>query len=172
MSPSRKKFFPKVAFYRSLGLQISSKLITGQQVAALNWLHTGGPMRILFARWLFLYVAYYVYSWQGTPSHLRQSRGDPPLIKAVTKTWRKTGAHVLIRFKARGLVKTLNLVAIIHLKGKKIRKKKRACRMRIRLWFPASMTTKCPACSWSPAGFPMGWCVGLERHMDSAHKSA
>lgn len=56
---------------------------------------------------------------------MRQSRGDPPPSKAVTKTWRKTGARVLIRFKARGLVKKLNLVAIIRLKEKRFREKKK-----------------------------------------------
>lgn len=82
-----KELFPNVAFWSSLGLQTSTKLMTGQQVVALNWSHTRDPLRILFARCLFLYVASYGYLWQRAPSVSLEAEQTGALpIKSVTKT--------------------------------------------------------------------------------------
>lgn len=48
-------------------MQPLTALITGQQVAALNWSPTRDSLRLLFAMRLFSYVACYVSKWQRAP---------------------------------------------------------------------------------------------------------
>lgn len=88
-------------------------------------------------------------------------------IKAVTKTWRKSGTHIpLMGLNSKRAHGETTFGDCYSFKGKTDLEKERACGMRVSHWFPSSGTTKFPTRSWSPAEFPMQRCVGLEIHMD------